>query len=376
MIEQKILDYIDSLTYEDMIELPISFEKAMSFEFLYKAYLKCKRGVMWKDSVIAFSENSIDQIEKLSTQIQNGTYKLRNPHTFIVYSPKKRNIVSMWIGDRVVQRSLCDYIIYPAMTKKLIYANTACQKGKGTDCARNLLKTYLHKIYYENNDNNFYCLQIDIKGYYPNMRHDYVEYLFEKDLDTKSFSMVKQMLNAHYPGEAGYNPGSQLIQIAGICCLNEIDHYCKEQLHCRFYIRYMDDIIILSRDKKFLESALGFIIYELDKIGFEVNLKKTSIYHQNEFIKFLGFKYKLTETGKEIILINGETVKRARKHWINIGNAITTNKYPNLTNDKLTESIQTFESYSERATSSKALNNELKEFLMNAKNNSFKKSTR
>lgn len=360
MINQELIDVVDSLKDESSI-LPLTFDQAMSFEYLYKAYLKCKKGVMWKDSVIYFSEHSIDEITRLSKQIIDGTYKLRNPHMFVVYSPKRREIVSMWIGDRIIQRSICDNIIYPIMTKKLIYANVACQKGKGTDCGRELLKNYLHKIYLKEQNNDFYCLQIDIKGYYPNMRHDYIEYLFRQDLDDKSYFMVKKMLDAHYPGTIGYNPGSQLIQIAGICCLNELDHYCKEKLHCRYYIRYMDDIIILSRDKLFLSKALQLIQKELSRIGFNFNPKKTKIYHQNSFINFLGFRYKVSNTGKIITLVNGKSVKRARKHWKNIARAISEHKYTNLNKTKLAESICTYQSYITRARESKNLINELKE---------------
>lgn len=363
MITQNLIDYVDSLQ-DDSSNLPLTFDQAMSFEYLYKAYIKCKKGVMWKDSVLSFSEHSIDEVTKLAKQISEGTYKLRNPHIFTIHGPKVRNIVSMWIGDRIVQRSLCDNVIYPIMTKKLIYANVACQKGKGTDCGRNLLKKYLHKIYSEKCNNDFYCLQIDIKGYYPNMRHDYIEYLFRKDLDDKTYFMVKKMLDAHYPGTIGYNPGSQLIQIAGICGLNEFDHFCKEKLHCRYYIRYMDDVIILSRDKSFLQNALNSIHMELAKIGFRVNPKKTRIYHQNHFIDFLGFKYRLSDTGKEIILVNGKSVKRARKHWKNMSRAINNHKYKELTNVKLVQSIETYKDYIQRATSSKSLITKIKELLI------------
>lgn len=43
-----------------------------------------------------------------------------------------------------------------------------------------------------------------------------------------------------YAGDSGYNPGSQMVQIVGISLLDPVDHYVKEKLHVKRYIRYWD----------------------------------------------------------------------------------------------------------------------------------------
>ena len=53
------------------------------------------------------------------------------------------------------------------------------------------------------------------------------------------------------------NPGSQLIQIAGVDYLSELDHFVKEDLRVRGYGRYMDDLVLVHRDEEFLDECLG-----------------------------------------------------------------------------------------------------------------------
>ena len=94
-----------------------------------------------------------------------------------------------------------------------------------------------------------------------NMRHKDVEKCFADGADLDTCQMSVAVLNEQYAGETGYNPGSQMVQIAGIALLNKLDHYVKEKLHVRYYIRYMDDFWILIHKNQmqiiFLEKLKG-----------------------------------------------------------------------------------------------------------------------
>lgn len=186
------------------------------------------------------------------------------------------------------------------------------RRGKGTDAARNRLKTFLQKAY-RHHEREFCVLQVDIKGYYPNMNHEKTEEMFEKRLDSWSFARVKEILRGQYEGEKGYNPGSQLVQIAGITMLDGLDHYIKEKLHIKYYIRYMDDFILMHEDEKYLNECLDKIRTYLQTLKFEVNPKKTKAYPISKGIEFLGFKFTLTDTGKVLMQIRPDNVKRQRK---------------------------------------------------------------
>ena len=222
-------------------------EEIIGFEALYDSMLKCKRGVMWKGSAAHFVLNGPECVYKLSQQLKDGTYKPRAPMSFKIYSPKERDIVSISFRDRVYQRSLNDNGIYDYMTRSFIEDNEACQKGKGTDRARDRLETLLHKAY-RKHGSDLFILQYDIHGYYSNMRHDVTEGLFREKLDPCVAERAVRVMREQYTEEAGYNPGSQMIQIAGISYLDKLDHFIKERLRAKYYIRYMDDFLIISNE--------------------------------------------------------------------------------------------------------------------------------
>ena len=75
-------------------------------------------------------------------------------------------------------------------------------------------------------------------------------------------------------------------QIMAIFYLSKLDHYIKEKLHIKYYIRYMDDGILLSNDKEFLRYCLFEIKKELYKL--KLNNKTKIINVSKEGIEFLG----------------------------------------------------------------------------------------
>lgn len=289
-------------------------ESVIGFDALYQSMFKTKRGVLWKDSVAAYFHRGVERTERLSDDLHTGRYKAAPPKHFMVTNPKPRAIASIAYRDRVYQRSLNDNVVYPVMTKSFIYDNHACQTGKGTDHARERLKEFLRR-HYRKYGNVGYVSQFDIHGYYPNMRHDMAEKMFREKLPDWAYERVVKILHEQYEGDVGYNPGSQLIQIAGISMLDKLDHYIKERLRIKHYLRYMDDLILIHPDKEFLEHCQEEIIHQLSLIGFEVNPTKTRIFPLSEGIMFLGFRFLLTDTGKIVMLVDPKKVKTGRKKY-------------------------------------------------------------
>lgn len=328
-----------------------SLENVTGFDALYDSMHKCRKGVLWKDSAASFYLNGVERTMKLSEELHSGTYKARKPVKFMITSPKPREIASITFRDRVYQRSLNDNAVYPIMSKSFIYDNFACQKGKGTDAARDRLKEFLHR-YYRKHGSDGYVAQFDIHGYYPTMSHAVTEDLFREKLPPEVFAMVKTILNEQYEGDAGYNPGSQLIQIAGISVLDRLDHFVKEQLHAKFYIRYMDDFLIISEDWEYLERCKALIEAQLLGISFELNQKKTRIYPLREGIEFLGFRFSLTSTGKVLMLITSANVKRERKK---LRRLVAKSKRGKIPLKKVDESYTTWRSHASKGNSHKLL---------------------
>jgi hypothetical protein len=285
-------------------------ENVIGIDALYDSLEKCSKGVRWKGTVAYYRHNWTDEIEKLSTELHNGTYKERKPKYFTVTEPKYREIMSIHFRDRIYQRSLNDVAIYPQASKSYIADNFACQKGKGTKAARDRLSEFLHR-YYRKYGAEGYILKIDIKGYYPNMSHAYVRDMFSDYMDDETYQMAMGVLD-RIPGDVGYNPGSQIVQIVGITALDKLDHFIKERLRIKFYIRYMDDFIILHPDKNYLQNCLNEIKTILAKQDMVVSEKKTFTQKISDPIKFLGFVYRLTPTGKVVILADPAKIKHEK----------------------------------------------------------------
>ena len=116
-----------------------SIDQVLSFKELYRGLKKCRRNVMWKDSVAGYSINSLKNTYKLQQSLIKRTYKIDPYQIFRLHEPKEREIVATRIKDRQFQRSLCDNVLYPEVTRHFIYDNCACQRGKGVDFALNRL---------------------------------------------------------------------------------------------------------------------------------------------------------------------------------------------------------------------------------------------
>lgn len=328
-------------------------ESVIGEDALYESMLKCIKGVLWKDSVAGFYHRGLSRVRHLSEELREGAYKAKPPVHFRITHPKPRNIASVAFRDRVYQRSLNDNVVYPLMTNSFIYDNWACQSGKGTDAARERLKQFLRQ-HYRKHGADGYVLHVDLHGYYPNMRHDVAEACFQEKLPEWAYRRVETILHDQYKGDAGYDPGSQLVQIAGISVLNELDHYIKEQLHVHHYLRYMDDLILISEDAEFLERCLEKIGEKLAKLGFTFNPDKTRIYTLREGVMFLGFRFRLTETGKVLLHINPDNVK-AERHKLRrlVGLA----KRGERTRERVDASYEAWRNHAAKGNSWKVLHN-------------------
>lgn len=294
-------------------------DRIINYDALWDSAMKCRHGVMWKPSTKHYINNAVEETHRMNNKLENGKWKNGKPKPIQIVYPKRRDGLSISFKDRVYQRSINDNVLYPSVSKSFIIDNCACQKGKGIDFARARLKKHLRNHFHHHKLNG-YILQIDIRGYYPNMRHDAVKKKFKRYLAEDVFEAVCDVLDTQYVGDVGYNPGSQMVQIAGISLLDDLDHYCKERLHLKHYIRYMDDIFILHESESYLIRCLSEIETELGKIGFEINKDKTHIIRLTKGFTFLGFVYRITSTGKIIMTLNSANIKHERKKLLRMVN--------------------------------------------------------
>lgn len=329
----------------------INKDEIIDYDQLWESALKCQKGVRWKPSVKQFIINAPTDVLRMHDQLKSGTWKNGRPRDILILYPKRREGLSVSFRDRVYQRSINDNALYPEMTRHFIFDNCACQKGKGTDFARRRLNEHLINHYHHHKTNG-YILQIDVAGYYPNMRHGSVYDCFKRYLPDDIYKMVEDVLKQQYKGEIGFSPGSQMVQIAGISLLNDIDHYIKERLHIKHYLRYMDDLLLIHDSADYLGHCLAEITIKLSELGFEPNKRKTQILPIKKGFKFLGFKYKITETGKILMFVDGENVKHERRK---LARMTMKCKRGELSRQKVDEQYKSWKAHASRGNSYKLI---------------------
>lgn len=296
-----------------------AFERFCGFDAFYDASYKVCRNVRWKDSTINFEETRIETILNTEADLRACEYEQLVFSCFsIIERGKPRDIRACHIDDRLVQNALCEEALLPELTPKFIYDNCATLKNKGIDFALVRFKKHLqaaHSAY--GLDKDFFCLRIDIRKYFDSIDHAALKRIAKrviKDkkvynlccylIDTFSFKLTKDkepikgktyyIAKRHKyvaleerifkPGRKYYEYedkslglGSQTSQLFALLTLNELDHFIKEELHIKYYGRYMDDLYLMHDDSKYLIYCQKQIEVKLREIGLMLNQKKTTI---------------------------------------------------------------------------------------------------
>lgn len=322
-----------------------------SFHKLYKATQVCRRNVKWKDSVAHFSNHSLASVYKLKAKIDSGEYELSPYSVFVINEPKTRIITSTRFKDRVFQRSLCDNYLTNEISREFIPDNYACQKNKGTDKARECVVRHL-KTYYRTNGIDGYVLKVDIHDYFGSTTHAFATSAVRSRVrDDWAFKEVETIINSFESNgdtSKGIGLGSQVSQLIQLAVLDDLDHFITEQLGISLYVRYMDDFILLHKDKKHLHYCKEEIIKFLGKIKLEISPKKTNIFPITQPVKFLGFSFKLHENGRVTKRILPTNLKNERRKLRKLANWVIAGK---MTIEKFDECYQSWRAFVKKTDS-------------------------
>lgn len=294
------------------IEAADNFDAVFTYENLYNAYKKCRKGVSWKSSVQKYIVTAPIGIIQTFQRLQNGTYKSPGFYEFNVCERGKvRHIRSTVIGERVVQRCLCDNSLVPAFTRSFIYDNGASMANKGYSFAIRRLEQHLHE-HYRKYGQSGYVLTFDFSKFFDNISHS----IIKRELDrTFEDDRIKRICT-HFVdafGDIGLGLGSQVSQVLSLVSANRLDHYIKEVLRIRGYARYMDDGYLIHPSKEYLRECLAEIKRICGELGIKLNEKKTQIIKLSHGFTFLKARVFLTPSGKVVKKICKESITRERK---------------------------------------------------------------
>ena len=290
--------------------LLMSYEEVTSFDNLYDGLRVSCRNVRWKDSVVGYEDNGLKNTLKLKDSLINGTYKIDKYQEFTIYEPKKREIVATRLKDRQFQRSLCDHGFYDAITRSFIHDNCACLRGRGVDYTLNNLTKHLRRYNIEHGRDGW-VLKCDIHHYFPSIRHDVAKTAIKKRVsDPDIVFRACEIIDSF--GDIGIGLGSQVSQLVALAVLDDMDHYIKERLRIKHYIRYMDDFILIHPDKEYLKQCKDLIETKLSKIGLRLN-DKTTLYPLKQGVILLQWHFYIMPSGKILRRMNKKKYGKQRR---------------------------------------------------------------
>jgi retron-type reverse transcriptase len=237
------------------------YTQLTSWDNLLLAYRKAGKGKRGLGNVALFEHRLEDDLLQLQAELRDKSYRPGGYVSFVIHEPKKRIISAAPFRDRVVHHALCN-LIEPIFERSFIADSYANRVGKGTHRALNRCQEFALRYPY--------VLQCDIRQFFPSLDHAILRGILARkihDLDVmwlvdRILESGEGVLNEAY--EIAWFPGDDLLaadrprglpignltsQFWANCYLNPFDHFVKQELSCRAYLRFVDDFLLFARDK-------------------------------------------------------------------------------------------------------------------------------
>ncbi len=289
------------------------FYANLTFEKMLNAHLRARRNKTYKNEVIKFEINLENNIVNLINNIKNNKYHLGNYRAFIIKEPKEREIKALPYVDRIVHQWYVEEFIKPYIVPRFIHTSSACITGRGTHYAINNIKNYMKIM--KRNHGNFWILKCDIKKFFYNINLEILYKILNKYIvDKKLLQFTKLLIFENNSKEkVGIPIGNYTSQFFANIYLNELDQYVKHELKVKYYVRYMDDFILLFKTKDECKIAKQQIEV-FCKNNLELELNDKSRYYPYSFgLNFCGYKiwttHRLLRTNSKI------KIKRKISNW-------------------------------------------------------------
>ena len=240
------------------------YSRIISLENLFLAYKKARKGKTKKDYVIEFESDLFANLLKLHEELKGEIYFPKPLQSFSIKDPKTRKISKSDFRDRIVHHAIFK-IIEPIFDKTFIYDSCANRTGKGNLFALKRFNQFVKEVsrngklkgWFSNNQVKGYCFKADIKHYFQEVNHRILLKMIERKVRDKNvLKLVKKILDnnvASNPVGKGMPLGNLTSQFFANVYLNELDYFVKHVLRAKYYIRYVDDFVILSISKEKLE---------------------------------------------------------------------------------------------------------------------------
>lgn len=276
---------MSSICFEHKYEDIISTENLLA---AWREFLKGKRG---KRDVREFQYKLADNLLTLHAELKAKTYAHGGYHAFNISDPKPRNIHKALVRDRLLHHALYRQL-YPFFDRTFISHSYSCRKYKGAHLAMKAFRKHIAKASL-NDTKTLWALKCDIKKFFASVDQDVLLKILKRRIpDTDVLHLigrVTESFSSTAPGK-GLPLGNLTSQLLVNVYMNEFDQFVKHKLKAKYYIRYADDFVVLSRDREWLESLLPRIKDFLrDQLKLTLHPDKVSISTVASGVDFLGW---------------------------------------------------------------------------------------
>lgn len=275
------------------------YERIYDYENLYEAYIAARRNKTRRNEVLSFTKNLEENLVVLQNELIWHSYRVGRYREFYVTDPKKRLVMALPFRDRVVQWAVYRQINY-LLDKRYISTSYACRIGGGTQKAVHQLQQYIRHT-----PGEVYVLKLDVSKYFYRIDHTVLLGILHRIFkDHELLELLRRIIDDEQSGglfgidietgkrEAGVGMpiGNLTSQMFANLYLNEADQYAKHKLHARKYIRYMDDMVIVSNDKVYLRDCWRAMDdFLASHLKLQLN-RKSTIIKANNGIDFCGYR--------------------------------------------------------------------------------------
>jgi len=279
------------------------YEQVVSFENLWRAYEKTRRGKRYQEPAACFDMDAEVNLLQLQAELKQQTYRPGAYRHFHIHEPKKRLISAAPFRDRVVHHALVN-VLEPIYEARFSEASYACRKGKGTHAA-------IERAHWGVRNCGWF-LKGDIVKFFPSVDHAVMKaVLFRRIADPDVQWLIGLILDsgrgvldgerppAWFAGDDLLTPalrpkglpiGNLTSQFSANVLLNELDQFVHREIKPREYVRYSDDFVLFDADRERLADARGRIAAFVAMLRLKCHPSKTCVRPSAHGLKFLGFR--------------------------------------------------------------------------------------
>lgn len=246
------------------------------------AFWQAAKGKRHARSVLDYQNNLDANLLCLQRQILSGEIIVGDYRYFKVYEPKERQICASAFREQVLHHAMMN-ICHPYFDRVQIFDSYASRKGKGTfaalERARDFTRAYA------------WFLKLDVRKFFESLHHNVMKRqlarLFKEEQILHVFYKVIDSYEAK--PDRGVPIGNLTSQYFANHYLSGLDHFIKEKLGIKAYVRYMDDMVLWHNDKAVLKMAFGAIQDYLEH-SLLCTLKPVLLNRCRQGLPFLGFR--------------------------------------------------------------------------------------